>query len=73
MATGPAWANYMELGGSLDPHADTQSPFWSREELAEFARNARARAALDLFRGRLGEYTPLTILDNFTGNENPAS
>jgi len=38
LATGAAWANYMELGWSLEPDADSQSPFWSREELAEFAR-----------------------------------
>lgn len=46
-ASDEAWANYLELGGSLDPDIDSQSPFWSREELAEFAKNAaeaRARA-----------------------------
>lgn len=41
LATEEAWSNYMELGGSLDPDVDSQSPFWSTEELAEFARNAR--------------------------------
>jgi hypothetical protein len=33
-----AWTNYLALGGSLAPDPDPQSPFWSREELAEFAR-----------------------------------
>jgi hypothetical protein len=41
LATEEAWANYVEMGGSLDPDVDTQSPFWSAEELAGFARNAR--------------------------------
>ena len=45
LATEEAWAIYRELGGSLDPDADTQSPFWSREELAEFARRARQAPA----------------------------
>jgi hypothetical protein len=36
------WADYVALGGSLDPDVDTQSPFWSEEELAEFARNTAA-------------------------------
>lgn len=40
LALEEAWANYVELGGSLDPDVDMQSPFWSREELEEFARNA---------------------------------
>tara|TARA_B100000676_G_scaffold258411_1_gene266830 strand:- start:383 stop:499 length:117 start_codon:yes stop_codon:yes gene_type:complete len=29
----------------IDPDADNQSPFWSVEELAEFARNARRASA----------------------------
>ena len=33
--TAEAWSNYLELGGSLDPDVDCQSPFWSREELEE--------------------------------------
>ncbi len=47
LATEEAWNNYLELGGSLSPDADSQSPFWSREELREFARHcadAPARA-----------------------------
>lgn len=39
-ATGQLWKNYREMGGSLDPDVDSQSPFWSMEELAEFAKNA---------------------------------
>ena len=45
LATEQAWANYIELGGSLDPDVDSQSPFWSAEELTEFARNARQAPA----------------------------
>ncbi len=45
LATEESWANYLELGGTLDPDVDTQSPFWSVEELAEFARNARRAPA----------------------------
>lgn len=41
-ASGRLWADYLALGGSLDPEVDTQSPFWSGEELAEFARNTAA-------------------------------
>ena len=41
LATEEAWAIYLELGGSLDPDVDSQCPFWSKEELAEFARRAR--------------------------------
>lgn len=47
-ATSEAWENYLALGGSLAPDPDPQSPFWSREELAEFAREhaqAATRAA----------------------------
>ncbi len=38
LATEEAWNNYLELGGSLAPDPDSQSPFWSREELREFAK-----------------------------------
>ncbi len=31
--------DYQLMGGSLDPDPDPQSPFWSREELEEFARS----------------------------------
>ena len=41
LATEEAWGIFRELGGSLEPDVDTQSPFWSREELKEFARRAR--------------------------------
>ena len=41
-ATGQLWKNYREMGGSLDPDVDAQSPFWSRDELAGFAKNAAA-------------------------------
>lgn len=41
LATEEAWAIYRQLGGSLDPDVDTQSPFWSREELQEFATRAK--------------------------------
>ena len=44
-ATGEIWANYRALGGSLAPDADSQSPFWSREELAAFAAEAAAAPA----------------------------
>lgn len=33
------FAEYLEMGGSLEPEVDTQSPFWSEEDLAEFARH----------------------------------
>ena len=31
---------YLAMGGSLEPDPDPQSPFWSEEEIAEFARAA---------------------------------
>lgn len=34
------WANYLAMGGSLDPDPDPESPFWSREEIESFARDA---------------------------------
>lgn len=33
------FAEYVAMGGSLEPEVDTQSPFWSEEDLAEFARH----------------------------------
>jgi hypothetical protein len=51
LATGEAWSNYLELGGSLEPDADSQSPFWSREELEEFARCSAATATRAFDRG----------------------
>ena len=44
-ATKEAWDNYLALGGSLAPDPDPQSPFWSREEIAEFAREHAAAAS----------------------------
>ena len=46
-ATGELWRNYLAMGGSLEPDADSQSPFWSREEIEQFARvhaEAKVRA-----------------------------
>ena len=40
LLTGEAWDNYLELGGCLEPDADSQSPFWSSDELAAFARSS---------------------------------
>lgn len=34
---------YLALGGSLDPEVDTQSPFWSEEDLKEFAQRQQGR------------------------------
>ena len=36
-------AYYLAMGGSLDPDADPQSPFWSGDEIAGFARAALPR------------------------------
>lgn len=48
LATSEAWANYLALGGSLEPDVDSQCPFWSREELREFARKLiRAKKEVD--------------------------
>ena len=33
-------AYYLAMGGTLEPDPDPQSPFWSAEEIAEFARVA---------------------------------
>lgn len=41
-ATGAIWDNYRTLGGTLAPDADSQSPFWSREEIVAFAAEAAA-------------------------------
>ena len=38
--------HYLNMGGSLEPDADPQSPFWSREECRSFAQAATARFAL---------------------------
>jgi len=39
-ATEELWRQYLEMGGSLDPDPDPESPFWNREEIEQFARNA---------------------------------
>ena len=31
---------YLAMGGTLEPDPDPQCPFWSAEEIAEFARAA---------------------------------
>ena len=51
LATEETWSIYRELGGSLDPDPDIQSPFWSREELEQFARHS-ARASTRAFKNR---------------------
>jgi hypothetical protein len=33
-------AQYLVMGGTLEPDPDPQSPFWSAEEIQEFARAA---------------------------------
>ena len=35
------WIEYLALGGSLDPEVDTQSPFWSSDDLRKFAQSRR--------------------------------
>jgi hypothetical protein len=35
------WETYLALGGSLEPEADTQSPFFDPEEWRENARDGR--------------------------------
>ena len=32
------WAEYLALGGSLEPEVDFQSPFYTAEEYREFAK-----------------------------------
>ena len=51
LATGEAWSNYIELGGSLEPDVDFQCPFWSREELEDFARRNSGAAKRAFGRG----------------------
>ena len=31
------WTDYVNLGGSLDPEVDLQSPFWTAGDYADFA------------------------------------
>ena len=35
------WQTYLELGGSLDPEPDSQSPFYSDDEWRAFAPHGR--------------------------------
>jgi len=35
------WQTYLELGGSLDPEPDTQSPFYDPDEWRAFALDGR--------------------------------
>jgi hypothetical protein len=35
------WQTYLELGGSLDPEPDSQSPFYSDDERRAFAPHGR--------------------------------
>lgn len=44
-------AHYLAIGGTLEPDVDTESPFWSREDLEGFARSieeSRRRAGVKL-------------------------
>ena len=36
------WKTYLELGGSLDPEPDSQSPFYDPEEWRALAADGRA-------------------------------
>jgi hypothetical protein len=40
-ASSKLWQTYLELGGSLDPEPDSQSPFYSDEERRAFAAHGR--------------------------------
>ena len=40
MASFELWQQYVDAGGDLNPDVDPQSPFWSEEELQEFAAAA---------------------------------
>lgn len=35
------WQRYLEIGGSLDPEPDTQSPFFDEEEWRELSAHGR--------------------------------
>lgn len=41
-ASSKLWQTYLELGGSLDPEPDSQSPFYSEEERRAFAPHGRS-------------------------------
>jgi hypothetical protein len=41
-ASSRLWETYLQLGGSLDPEPDSQSPFYSEEEQRAFAPHGRA-------------------------------
>ena len=36
------WQTYLELGGSLDPEPDSQSPFYDPDEWRAFAADGRS-------------------------------
>ena len=40
-ASSRLWETYLQLGGSLDPEPDSQSPFYSEEEQRAFAPHGR--------------------------------
>jgi len=40
------WKTYLELGGSLDPEPDSQSPFYDPEEWRALAADGRAGVRL---------------------------
>ena len=40
-ASSKLWQTYLELGGSLDPEPDSQSPFYSDDERRAFAAHGR--------------------------------
>jgi hypothetical protein len=44
-------AQYLAMGGTLEPDPDPQSPFWSEEEIAEFAKAAVPRNVKMIRRG----------------------
>jgi hypothetical protein len=46
--TGKLWHTYLQLGGSLDPEPDTQSPFFDSE--APRARSAHGRPGMHIVR-----------------------
>jgi hypothetical protein len=41
-ASSKLWQTYLQLGGSLDPEPDSQSPFYSEEERRAFAPHGRS-------------------------------
>lgn len=41
-ASSRLWLTYLQLGGSLDPEPDSQSPFYSEDERRAFASHGGA-------------------------------